>query len=75
MRKAPATNKKKGSHKDETYMPGITDAADVVLSAGDPDGIALDQAVRKDADKPASEVMDTPIGGLESEIAAPVNSK
>lgn len=75
VRKAPATTKNKGSHRDETYKPGITGTTDVVQSAGDPEGIALDQAVRKDADKPVSEVMDTPIGGLNSEIAAPVNSK
>ena len=75
VRKAPATTKNKGSQKDETYMPGITGTADVSQSAGNPEGIALDQAVRKDAGKPATEVMDTPIGGLNSDIAAPVNSK
>lgn len=75
VRKAPATTKDKGSHKSETYMPGITGTSDIIQSAGDPEGLALDQAVRKDADKPAAEVMDTPIGGLNSEIAEPVNSK
>lgn len=75
VRKAPAATKNKGSHRDETYMPGITWTTDVVQAAGDPEGIALDQAVRKDADKPVSEVVEPPIGGLNSEIPAPVNSK
>lgn len=81
VRKAPATSKTKGSQKNETYMPGITESADFIQSAGDPAGPALDRAVSEAASStpasstPAREVMDMPIGGLNSEIAAPVNSK
>lgn len=76
VRKAPATNKHKGSRKNETYLPGITENADVLQQLGNMDGKALDKSVAANAkDKNAADVMDVPVGGLNSDIAAPVNSE
>ncbi|KNZ68932.1 hypothetical protein Tfer_2421 [Thermincola ferriacetica] len=76
VRKAPATTKHKGSQKNETYMPGITEATDMIQQMGDLQGIALDEGIAKAVrEKSVSEVMDTPIGGLNNDIAAPVNTE
>jgi len=59
VRKAGATDKKaKGSQKNETYMSGITDAADFIQQKGDPRGIKLDHDVEKAASKPAKELIE-----------------
>ncbi len=45
-RKAPATEKHKGSQKDETYMAGITGNADFLQQNLDyTDGLSLDEAI------------------------------
>ncbi|MCL4440083.1 MAG: hypothetical protein M1609_05705 [Firmicutes bacterium] len=76
IRKAPATTKPKGSQKNETSIPGITGAADILQGAGDSRGKALDEAIAKDArEKSPADVMDIPVGGLNSDIAAPINSE
>jgi len=59
VRKAGATDKKaKGSQKNETYMAGITDAADFIQQKGDPGGIKLDQDIAEAASKSAKEVIE-----------------
>ncbi len=76
VRKAPATIKHKGSRKNETYLPGITDQVDVLQKAGKRSGKALDDVVAREARKKSpGDIMDVPAGGLNSEIAAPVNSE
>lgn len=76
VRKAPATTKHKGSQKNEASMAGVTDAADFIKQANDPDGIALDEAIAREArDKSAEDIMRVPVGGLNSDIAAPVNTE
>lgn len=76
VRKAPATTKHKGSQKNETYMAGVTDSIDYLQQQGNPDGIALDQSIADAAKaKTAEDIMDVPVGGLNSEIEAPVNSR
>lgn len=76
VRKAPATSKTKGSQRDETRMAGITDNADYLQQQGSPGGIRLDESVTHAAhSKSAEDVMDIPAGGLNNDIAAPINSK
>ena len=76
VRKAPATTKSKGSQKDETRIPGITEGADFIQQMGDVAGIELDKAILRAArEKSAEDIMNIPEGGLKSEISAPVNSE
>jgi len=76
VRKAPATTKHKGSQKNETDIPGLTGAADIIQGLGSEEGKALDDAIARAAkEKTAAEIMEIPIGGLNSDIAAPVNSE
>lgn len=76
VRKAPATSKTKGSQRDETRMAGITDNADYLQQQGNPGGIRLDQSINREAhSKSAEDVMEVPAGGLNNNIAAPINSK
>lgn len=76
VRKAPAASKTKGSQRDETRMAGITDNADYLQQQGNPEGIRLDESITLEAhSKSAEDVMDIPAGGLNNEIAAPVNTK
>lgn len=76
VRKAPATTKHKGSQKNETFMAGITGGADILQQYGDPGGIAMDEAIAKAArSKSAEDIMGLPLGGLNNDIAAPVNSE
>ena len=76
VRKAPAAAKNKGSQKDETRIPGITEGADFIQQMGDVAGIELDKAILRAArEKPAEDIMNIPEGGLKSEISAPVNSE
>jgi len=76
VRKAPATTKNKGSHKDETRIPGVTSGSDMIQQMGDAAGIALDNAIASAAsEKRAEDVMDLPLGGLNNEIADRINSE
>ncbi len=76
VRKAPATTKNKGSNKDETRIPGVTAGSDLIQQMGDTAGIELDNAIARAAsEKRAEEIMNIPVGGLNSEISAPVNSE
>ncbi len=76
VRRAPAADKHKGSQKNETYMAGITGAADLLQQTGDPGGKALDEAIARAArSKSAEDIMGIPIGGLNGDIAAPVNTE
>jgi len=59
VRKAGATDKKsKGSQKNETYMAGITGAADFIQQKiGSSGGIKLDHDLAENANKPVDEVI------------------
>lgn len=73
VRKAPATTKQE-NRTNEDYMPGITGTGEI-LQAGSP-GEALDKAIAEEAHKKTAEdIMEVPIGGLDSDIAARVNTK
>lgn len=76
VRKAPATSKTKGSQRDETRMPGITDNADYIQQMGNPEGIRLDESISEAAhSKSAEDIIGTPAGSLNNDIAAPINTK
>lgn len=52
VRKAGATDKKKGTRKNETSIPGVTDSADFLQrKISDPEGIKLDQSIEENANK------------------------
>lgn len=60
VRKAGATDKKgKGSKNSETYMPGVTEAADYLQQQmSESGGAKLDHSVIRAANKNASEVFE-----------------
>ncbi|GAB6181234.1 hypothetical protein JCM14036_25530 [Desulfotomaculum defluvii] len=51
-RKPGATDKKKGSQKNETFIPGVTEGADFIQQKlGDPQGMKLDKSIVQAAKK------------------------
>lgn len=51
-RKPGATDKKKGSQKNETFIPGVTEGADFIQQKlGDPRGMKLDQDIAQASKK------------------------